>query len=165
LLAVLALGCANNNPPPIQDSDGSVPEFDDDSYRPPVFVEGGSDADAGPTTTEVLDFQGTCATQGDVAVWHYFDFETHTPENSALVFFAQTADTEDALANAPNVSLATVTGADVTNWTGVDVDAKLQTIAQASRLFLRVSVNLVSASDGTPPALVHYRQEYDCIAE
>jgi hypothetical protein len=159
-LALLALvACSNAQPPPIQDSDGAVPQFDDDASRPPVIVDSGADGG----TSEVLDFAGTCTSSGFVPVWHYFDFQTHTPEDSSLAFSASTADTEDALANAASVALATVNGADITTWTGVDVDAKLQTIDEQSHAFLRITITLTPATDGTPPALVHYRQEYDCI--
>jgi len=161
-LAACFVACSNDSPPPIQDSDSSIPEFDDDAYRPPVFVDAGGDGDAGGST-EVLDFEGTCNSSGMIPIWHYFDFQTHTPEDSSLTFTAQSADTEDALGSAPSVELAVVTGPDITTWTGVDVDGKLQSIGQVSHLFLRVSIALGDATDGTPPVLVHYRQEYDCV--
>ena len=155
LLGLVA--CSNGLPPPIGDSDGGPSQYTDDALAPPVFVDAG---DAG--AAERLDFAGPCSS-GFVAVWRFFDFQTHTPLDSALVFTAQTADTEGQLDAATYVELATVTGPDITTWTGVDVGAKLQSIGQSSRYFLRVTISEKNASDGTPPVLVHYRQLYDCV--
>lgn len=156
-VAFVALGaCSNEKPPPIGDSDGSISQFDDDAWAPPVFVDAGVDAG----TTELLDFEGTCTSSGFVPVWHFFDFQTHTPSDSSLVITASTADSQAGLASAQSVALATVSGPDITTWTGVDVAMKL-----TSKLFLRVSIAFVPATDGTPPVLVHYRQEYDCIVQ
>ena len=152
-----ATACSNGQPPPIGDSDGA-PAYTDDAFVPPVFVDAG---DAG--AAEVLDFAGPCQSQGLVPVWRFFDFQTHTPLDSALVITAQTADTQAALASASYVELATITGPDITTWTGVDVSTKLQSIGQPSRYFLRVTITEKLASDGTTaPVLVHYRQLYDC---
>ncbi len=148
--------CSNGQPPPIGDSDGAPP-YTDDAFVPPVFVDAG---DAG--AAEQLEFAGPCNSGGLAAVWRFFDFQTHTPLDSALVMTAQTADTQAGLDSAPYVELATVTGPDITTWTGVDVDTKLQSINQPSRYFLRVTITNELASDGTPPVLVHYRQLYDC---
>ena len=156
-LCVLLVACSNTPPPQIGDSDGGPSPYTDDAFSPPVFVDAG---DAG--AEERLDFAGPCDTQGLVAVWRYFDFQTHTPLDSALVMTAQTADTEAALDSASYVELATVTGPDITNWTGVDVNTKLSAIGQTSRYFLRVTIAAKAASDGTKPVLVHYRQLYDC---
>ena len=159
ILAAIALSaCSNNQPPPIGDPDGAVSQFTDDAYAPPVFVDSGVDAGV----TEQIDFAGTC-TSGLVPIWHFFDFQTHTPTDSALDFSASSAVTQAGLDTAPSVHLATVTGPDITVWTGVDVDPQLQSIGQTSKLFLRVRVTFTSASDGTAPELVHYRQQYDCI--
>lgn len=157
-LFVFLVACSNGQPPPIGDSDGGPPAYTDDAIVPPIFVDAG---DAG--TAEELDFAGPCQSQGLVPVWRFFDFQTHTPLDSALVITAQTADTQAALSAASYVELATVTGPDITTWTGVDVSAKLQSIGQPSRYFLRVTIAQKLASDGTPPVLVHYRQLYDCV--
>jgi hypothetical protein len=150
------MACSNSQPPPIGDSDGA-PQYSDDAYAPPVFVDAG---DAG--TSEQLEFAGPCTSQGLVPVWRYFDFQTHTPLDSALVMTAQTADTQAGLDSASYVQLATVTGPDITTWTGVDVSSKLAAIGQPSRYFLRVTIAQKLASDGSAPVLVHYRQLYDC---
>ena len=155
VFAFALLACTNDAPPPIGDQDGSLSQFDDDAYAPPVFIDAGADEG----TTELLDFEGTC-TGGFVPVWHFFDFQTHTPMDSALVMTVATATTEAALAQTTSVPLATVTGPDITTWTGVDVATKV-----TSLLFLRVSITFKPATDGTSPVLVHYRQEYDCVTQ
>ena len=159
ILAALTLAaCSNDQPPPIGDPDGSLSQFTDDAYAPPVFIDAGSDAGA----AEQLDFAGSCLS-GLVPVWHFFDFQTHTPGDSSLTFSAQTADTQGALSSAPSVTLADVTGPDITTWTGVDVDPKLQSINQQSRTYLRVTIVAQPATDGGAPVLTHYRQSYDCV--
>ena len=96
-------------------------------------------------------------------VWHFFDFQTHTPADSSLLFRARSATTEAGLDAAKSVDLATVTGPDITIWTGVDVDAKLASIGQKSQRFLRLSTTFTNATDGTPPVLVAFRVQYDCV--
>jgi hypothetical protein len=160
-LAILPLlACSNDQPPPVGDSDaGTTRYYQDDSGPLPEPEDSGNDAGA---TVYTLDFEGTCAS-GTNVVWAYFDFQTHTPENSSLEFVASSAATEAELSSAPTVSLGTVTGADITSWEGVEVDSQLQTIGQMSRLYLRVVVIETPATDGTPPVLVHYRQAFDCL--
>lgn len=159
LLVVAALaGCSRELPPPIGDSDAGVSQYTDDAWAPPTTLDAGDDGG----TLEVLEFEGVC-TPGEVPVWHFFDFQTHTPGDASLLISARTADTEPALASAPSVKLANVTGPDITSWTGVDVDPKLASIGDRSRLFLRVTVLATPASDAAAPVLVHYRQQYDCV--
>jgi hypothetical protein len=158
LLCLVVAACSNGQPPPIGDSDGGPSPYTDDAFAPPVFVDAG---DAG--AAEELEFAGACQTQGLVPVWRFFDFQTHTPLDSALVITAATADTLAGLDSASYVELATITGPDITTWTGVDVGSKLQSIGQTSHYFLRVTITEKLASDGTTaPMLVHYRQLYDC---
>ncbi|HSQ62911.1 MAG TPA: hypothetical protein VLM85_06835 [Polyangiaceae bacterium] len=153
--------CSNDMPPPLGDPDAAY--YAEVVVRPPAEAgaDAAADADAGAPGL-ALDYEGVC-TAGKVPVWHFFDFQTQTPGDSALVFTAASAATQSGLDGAPAVSLATVTGPDITAWTGVDVDPKLQSIGQRSQLYLRIGVTFVPASDGTPPVLVHYRQQYDCI--
>jgi hypothetical protein len=158
ILVVLFVACSNGQPPPIGDTDGGPPPYTDDALVPPIYIDAG---DAG--TAEELDFAGPCNSQGLIPVWRFFDFQTHTPLDSALVITAQTADSQAQLAAASYVELATITGPDITTWTGVDVSSKLEAIGQPSRYFLRVTITEKLASDGTPPVLVHYRQLYDCV--
>lgn len=155
---VALVACSDALPPTIGDSDGSPSQYSDDAYSPPVVIDSGTDA----SVVEQLDFEGAC-TPGEIPIWHFFDFQTHTPSDSSLAFSVLSATTQAALTAAPSVALATVTGANITSWTGVDVDPKLQSIAQQSRLFLRVTLRAIAATDGTPPVLVHYRQQYDCV--
>lgn len=155
VFAMTCAACSSDQPPPLGDPDGSLSQFDDDAYVPPTFVDAGGDAGV----TEILDFEGTCSA-GFVPVWHFFDFQTHTPTDSALVMVVASASTEAALAQTTSVPLATVTGPDITSWTGVDVSTKV-----TSMLFLRVSITFKAATDGTSPVLVHYRQEYDCTVQ
>ncbi len=158
ILAALAVACSDNTPPPIGDPDGALSHYTDDAYTPPTVVDSGADAGL----TEYVDFEGIC-TSGLVPVWHFFDFQTHTPSDSSLKFTAQSADTQPALASSPSVELATVTGPDITTWTGVDVDPKLQSIGQKSHVFLRVTIAATAATGGSQPSLTHYRQMYDCL--
>jgi hypothetical protein len=157
VVALFVSACSNDQPPPITDPDGSFHEYID-SYVPPIPIESGVDGGSAYD----LDFQGDCLS-GYMPVWHFFDFQTHTPSTSSLQFSARTADTEALLDAAPEVSLATVTGPDITTWTGVDVAAALQGAGLTSRLFLRVIVVATPAGDGTLPVLVHYRQAFDCV--
>ena len=151
------VACSNEAPPPLGDPDAAfVAEV---VVRPPILSDAG---DAG-APTEDLDFEGVCTTSGKVPIWHFFDFQTHTPLDSALELTAYSAATQAGLDAAPGVHLATVTGPDITVWTGVDVDPQLQSIGQMSKLYLRVRVTFTPASDGTWPQLVHYRQQYDCV--
>jgi hypothetical protein len=158
VLAAALAGCGHDQPPIISDPDAGIPQYTDDAFVPPHVLDAGDDGG----TLEVLDFEGVC-TAGEIPVWHFFDFQTHTPGDSSLLMSARTADTQAGLATAASVKLANVTGPDITTWTGVDVDPKLASIGDHSRLFLEVTILATPASDGTPPALVHYRQEYDCV--
>lgn len=156
-IAALLVACSNDQPPNIGDYEGG-PSFSDDAFRPPTIEEGGADGG----TLEALDFEGVC-TSGEAPVWHFFDFQTHTPGASSLAFSASTADTEAALDSAPAAPLATVTGPDITVWTGVDVDPQLKKVGTPSRLFLRIAIVATPDPDAGAPELVHYRQAYDCI--
>jgi len=158
LFLFLAACASSASPPPLGNSDASVPRTDAGYEAPPL--DAGGLTDAGATFTR--DFEGVCP-QGKIAVWHFFDFQTHTPGDSSLVFRARSATTQAGLDAAKSVDLATVTGPDITAWTGVDVDARLATIGQKSQRFLRLSITFASASDGTAPVLVAFRQQYDCV--
>jgi hypothetical protein len=156
-VALALVACSNDLPPPIGDSDGGSHNYAD-AYTPPVPTDAGADAG----TAYDLDFYGVCMS-GYVPVWHFFDFQTHTPGTSALDFAARSAATQAALASAPSVHFATVAGADITVWTGVDIDPMLQSINQMSYTYLRIVVTETPAGDGTPPVLEHYRQAFDCV--
>ena len=155
-------------------ADKPAPIGDSDSAIVPIFSEGGSydvlapAHDAGspglPVDGGVVvarDYDGVCD-QGKLPVWQFFDFQTHTPNGTAITFRAQSAATQPGLDVAPQVELGTVTGPDITVWTGVDVDSKLVSIGQKSLAWLRITVILYS-SDAGAPVLVASRQLYDCI--
>ena len=154
----LLAACTSSAPAPLGNSDAAVPRIDAGYVAPPL--DAGTVADAGATFTR--DYEGVCS-QGRIAIWRYFDFQTHTPTDSSLVFQVRSATTQAGLDAAKSVELATVTGPDITVWTGVDVDAKLATIGQKSQRFLRVTTTFNRAGDGTPPVLVDFRLQYDCV--
>jgi len=78
-LVAFATACSNGQPPPIGDSDGGPPPYTDDAFVP-IYIDAG---DAGAALE--LDFAGACQSQGLVPVWRFFDFQTHTPLDSAPV--------------------------------------------------------------------------------
>ncbi len=162
-LALLAgaAACSDERPPPLGGTDAASPSHDASflADATPVRVDAG---DAGENDVATFTFEGACIS-GELPVWQFFDFQTHTPADSGLLMVAATADTEAALDAAPHATLAHVTGPDITVWTGVDVGAKLKTLGEPSRLFLRVWITFERATDGTPPVLVASRQLYDCV--
>ena len=159
---LLFTGCTSSAPPPLGNSDASIPRTDAGYEAPPLDAGIPADAGADGGATVTRDYEGVCA-QGRVPIWRFFDFQTHTPADSSLVFRVRSATTQAGLDLAKSVELATITGPDITVWTGVDVDTKLATIGQKSQRFLRVSTTLTSATDGTPPVLVTFRLQYDCV--
>lgn len=162
LVASGTLACSDAKPPTLGDPDAAAPRYDASflADAAPVRVDAGGDG--GQDAVQVLDFQGGCIS-GEVPVWQFFDFQTHTPGDSGLRMVAATAATQAGLDAAPTVALAHVTGPDITVWTGVDVGSRLATIGQPSKLFLRVTVTFERASDGTAPVLTASRQLYDCV--
>jgi hypothetical protein len=107
------------------------------------------------------DYEGVCGPQQRPR-WHFFDFQTVTPSDSSIVFAAQTADTQGTLAAAPSSKLATVTGAPITSWTGVDVEPTLPNAN--SKRWLRVTMTLNPSSNGySAPTVTAWRQNYDCV--
>jgi hypothetical protein len=109
----------------------------------------------------VRDYQAVCPSEKR-AVWRWWQFKTTTPADSSIAFSAQTADTSGALAAAPSVSLATVSGAPIVTWTGVDVNPKLP--GQLSKAWLRITMTLNPSSDGySAPTVNAWQQLYDCI--
>ena len=112
--------------------------------------------------TLTRDYQGVCP-NSKVPVWRFFDWETVTPSDSTIVFKAQTASTQGLLPTAvPVVTLGTVSGAPITNWTGTDVGAALS--PTKSGTWLRVTITLNPSSDKlNAPVLTAWRQQYDCV--
>ncbi len=164
-LFVFAWSCAlSDRPPPLGDSDASIPrEYPEAGQREvlaPPLDAGAPLTDGG--TASARDYEGICD-QGKLAVWHFFDFQTHTPQGSSIDFRARSAFTRADLDTAPSVLLANVTGPDITIWTGVDVDSKLTSIGQKSQHWLRVTTTLLSSADAGAPAVNATRQMYDCV--
>ncbi|CAN5460828.1 hypothetical protein BH09MYX1_BH09MYX1_50030 [soil metagenome] len=107
------------------------------------------------------DYEGVCPVQQRPR-WHFFDFQTVTPDDSSLVFAAATADTQLTLPAATSVKIATVTGAPITSWTGVDVEPKLPNAS--SKHWLRITMTLNPSTNGySAPTVSAWRQLYDCV--
>lgn len=156
----LLLVCAacGSSAPPLGDSDAQRPL----SLADPVdagAVDAGADAGG---VAFVRQYQAMCPANRAV-VWRYFDFMTKTPKDSSITLSAQSANAIGDFATTPSVTLAKVTGPDITVWTGVDVDPKLKSIGQRSLLYLRVTITLTPATDMTAPTLTDARQQYDCV--
>ena len=156
--ALLVAACSNTQPPLLNPEAGMV-TYDAMIVQP---REGGTVmTDSGSSSGIYMDYEGVCQ-NGYLPVWRFHDFKTKTPGDTSLSFSAQTAAAIGDFATAPSVHLATVTGADITVWTGVDVDPKLKTIGEKSLHFLRVTTVFQSGEAGAP-TLVDVRQQYDCI--
>lgn len=113
--------------------------------------------------TFVRDYEGICPA-GKGPVWHFFDWMTHTPGDSNIVFKVQTADTQVTLAAAAQANLQTVSGAPVLTWAGADVQSALDTIPSKSKQWLRVQITMNPTSDHMQtPVLDGWRQAYDCV--
>jgi hypothetical protein len=107
------------------------------------------------------DYESTCPS-GYRPVWRFFDWKTNTPSDTKILFQAQTGDTL-ALAQAMSpVTVASVSGAPITVWTGVDVSSKIA--PTPSGTVLRITIVLFPSSDGmSTPTLNGWRQAYDCV--
>ncbi|HEY1958972.1 MAG TPA: hypothetical protein VGH28_25340 [Polyangiaceae bacterium] len=111
--------------------------------------------------TFTRDYEGQCPA-GQKVVWRFFDWETHTPSDSNIVFTAQTSDTQAGLATAtPVVNLGTASGAPITTYVGTDVGLALA--PSPSLDWLRVTITLNPSSDDlSAPTLDAWRQQFDC---
>jgi hypothetical protein len=168
VLIGLLPSCSGSRPPLLGDDDDgrfdAGKDWDALAYSPPIDsgVDARDDSNDGGTSVAV-DYLGQCP-PGRVVVWRYHDFQTKTPGDSSISFHARTASSAAGLAAAPKVALATVTGPDITVWTGVDLEPKLVAAGQSPKLsYLRVVAVLRPASDGTSPTLVARRQLFDCV--
>lgn len=159
---LLLLACCGNDKPPLLNPEAGRVIYD--ATVLPIREGGVADAgstDGAATNAIYFDMEGTCPT-GYSPVWRFFDFKTKTPGDTALSFSAQTASAIGEFVTAPSVHLGTVTGPDVTVWTGIDVEPKLKTIGEKSLHYLRVTVVFQTGTAGAP-TLVDARQQYDCI--
>ncbi|CAN5701245.1 hypothetical protein BH09MYX1_BH09MYX1_38980 [soil metagenome] len=159
LLLLFLAACASERPPTLSDSDAAAPQYDAEAPALAPKDAGFAD-DAG--VTYAREYEGVC-NQGSLPVWHFFDFKTETAKDSSIILRAQTATTYAGLDAAPIVDLATVQGAAVVDWAGVDIQSALVAAGQKSKLFLRIRLTLVRATDGTSPVVNATRQRYDCI--
>lgn len=163
LALVPMAACASKAPPIGGDRDGARADVfarGDGAYAPEP--DASFDADPSGAVSIVTEYEAMCASSS-TPLWSYHDFMTKTPSDSAIVFSVQTAATKAALDTAESVQLARVTGPDITSWTGVDVDTKLQAAGLKSLRFLRVTTALQPAMDKSAPTLLGSRQQYDCI--
>lgn len=136
--------------------------FDLTSCLSPDYIPTGSTGAFTVPQAVTRDYAASCPT-GYKPEWHFFDWMSHTPGDSKIEFYAQTGDTAAAVSAMPRVGLASVAGAPVTSWSGVDVATKIAP-TQSGNL-LRITIVLYPTSDGTKsPTLDAWRQAYTCIA-
>ena len=131
---------------------------------PPILV-------FGPTNYE-RTYVANCET-GTKPVWRFFDWQTVTPGDSKIEFYAQTSATGTDFATLPNaptvvstsgvVSLGTASGASITSWIGADVGKALTAAGTKSQPYLKVTIRLIPNSNQTAaPTLSNWRQNYSC---
>jgi hypothetical protein len=114
------------------------------------------------------DYVADCPSQKK-PVWRFFDWQSVTPQDSDIKFYAGTATTSTGLPatmTTPTVVyLGVAAGAPITTWTGADVGAALSASQQSPSLpYLRVFVDFQPTSDQTQgPTLTAWRQQYDCV--
>jgi regulation of enolase protein 1 (concanavalin A-like superfamily) len=114
------------------------------------------------------DYVASCPYQTAPA-WRFFDWQTVTPKDSDVRFYAGTATTPAGLPpnpTGPSVAyLGIASGAPITTWTGADVGAALTAVgASPSLSYLRIFVDFQPTSDLTQgPTLTAWRQLYDCV--
>jgi hypothetical protein len=134
------------------------------------------------------DFQGTCAggvviadaSQGQAPVWQYILSDQTVPAGTSIGITLQTAPTEAGLATAtPATSYSisttvtqpmTLSSPLISSGMGfvaqpVDQYLRAQTPAQASQLWLRITVALnASSSLQLAPTLISVQPTFDCLA-
>lgn len=123
---------------------------------------------APPYLTQVSltrDFTATCA-KGERAVWRFFDWQTVTPSDSKITVTLQTGSDSASLAAMTPRAVATISGAPVTSWTGVDVATVLSASPPVpGGSTLRMNIKLAPSTDGKyAPTLTAWRQAFDCVA-
>jgi hypothetical protein len=113
------------------------------------------------------DYTASCPT-GTAPVWHFFDWATTTPSDSWVEFFAQSGPTATTLMpSSATLRLASVSGATVPPWKGVDVATVFAAASPAVTpgAVLRITFVLHPSSDMlTSPTIDAWRQAYDCVA-
>ncbi|MEI9937107.1 MAG: PA14 domain-containing protein [Pseudomonadota bacterium] len=118
-------------------------------------------------------YQSDCM-DGTKVVWRFLDWQTVTPVDSRLEFFAETEidpSQFSTLPVAPNpvdadnvVKVGTVSGDPVTVWTGNAVEPLLEDKMLKSQKYLKVTVRFVPDSGfSVSPILKDWRQSYSCV--
>jgi hypothetical protein len=131
---------------------------------PPILV-------FGPSNYERI-YVANCEA-GTKPVWRFFDWQTVTPGDSKIEFYAQTSGTGTNFATLPNaptaatssgvVSLGNASGASITSWVGADVGKALIAAGSKSQQYLKVTIRLIPNSGQTAaPTLSNWRQNYSC---
>ena len=126
----------------------------------------------GPANYE-RTYVSACA-DGSKPVWRFFDWQTITPSDSKLEFYAQSSATGTDFATLPVapttvsqtgvVTVGSASGASITNWVGSDVGAALVAAGYKSRQYLKVTIRLIPNSALTQaPTLTNWRQNYSCV--
>jgi hypothetical protein len=116
------------------------------------------------SATFTYDYEADCPL-GTQPEWQFFYWKATVPPSTSIVFKAQTADTDTALASATQVGAGTAS-ANATAWTS---DANTvayhlkndPTPALVSKRWLRVSMT-INPSGTTTPTLTTWKQEFDC---
>lgn len=132
---------------------------------PPILVYG--------ATNYERVYTASCG-DGTKPVWRFFDWQTVTPGDSKIEFYAQSAKAladfgtvpvaPAAVSTAGVVSLGTASGATTTSWVGSDVGAKLITANLKSQQYLKVTIRLIPNTAVTAaPTLSKWRQNYSCV--
>ncbi len=111
------------------------------------------------------DFHSECKA-GTHAVWQVFQWQAVMPTGTSMSFTAATATTAAGLATAPTVSAGTASPPSTTTWATnpVNIEQNLNAIAQKSKEYLRVTMQLNPTSDKlSAPTLTNWRVIYDCL--
>ncbi|MES1178494.1 MAG: PA14 domain-containing protein [Myxococcales bacterium] len=132
---------------------------------PPILVYGASNYER--------TYVAACG-EGTKPVWRFFDWQTVTPSNSKLQFYAQSSATGTnfttlpvapvAVSSSGVVSLGSASGASITSWTGADVGAALVAGGYKSQQYLKITIRLIPNTALTAaPTLTNWRQTYSCV--
>lgn len=126
---------------------------------PPIYFD----------ATYTRDYVATCG-PGERPIWRLFEWQSTTPVGTSIVFRGQTRELlTDSWVPATPVSLGTAAAPPVSTagWTngGATADARLRSVGEFSRSWLRVFADLKASADRTlSPTLREWRATYDCVA-
>lgn len=110
------------------------------------------------------DFAGSCL-PGFTPQWTKFEWRSRTPSNSKIELSAQIGDGSGGWTPATSVPFATASGADVTAPSWATTGTKLYDVLPKTRATsLRVTMRFIPSTDNSQaPALLDWRQSFDCI--